>query len=227
MKSVVLLSGGLDSATNLYIAHQKTQIILAITFDYGQRVAAQEAKAASELCRRLSIPHKVLSIPWVKEFGGSSLTDINKTVPQGGDVNIEDLNQSRKSATSVWVPNRNGILLNIAAGFAEALGADCVIPGFNIEEAQTFPDNTVDFLDALSESFSYSTASQVKALCFTTELNKTQIVAEAANLKLPFELLWPCYMPGEKWCGQCESCLRFRRALEQNNLLSRLKINFI
>lgn len=218
MKSVVLLSGGLDSSTNLYQAHRESEVVLALTFDYGQRAAPKEIESAGKLSKKLGISHKVISIPWVKEFGRSSLTDSSKTIPQSNEVSIDDYEQSLKTAASVWVPNRNGILLNIGAGFAESLGADIVVPGFNIEEAQTFPDNTDDFLKALTQSFSYSTSNKVRAHCFTTNLNKTEMVALGHKLELPFEDLWPCYFSEEKWCGTCESCLRFQRAIANNHL---------
>jgi 7-cyano-7-deazaguanine synthase len=222
-----LLSGGLDSATNLYQAHRETEVVLALTFDYGQRAATQEIRAATQLTKALNIKHKVLGIPWVKEFGKSSLLDDTKSVPQGSSVKIDDYQQSLQTAASVWVPNRNGILLNIAAGFAESLKADYVVPGFNLEEAQTFPDNTHDFLVALTQSLSYSTANKVKAHCYTTSLDKPQMVAKALELGLPFELIWPCYFSGEQWCGTCESCLRFKRALQANGLLDQYLSHFV
>lgn len=223
MKSVVLLSGGLDSATNLYQAHNETKIVLALTFNYGQRAVNKEISSAKQLTNHLSVPHRVIEIPWVKDFGKSSLIDSKGVIPQGTEVGIDDYEKSLQTAARVWVPNRNGILLNIAAGYAEALGAEMVIPGFNIEEAQTFPDNTEAFLQSLTNSFSFSTANKVRAHCYTTAMNKTEIVALGIKLGLPFELLWPCYFSEEKWCGQCESCLRFYRALDQNGLLSKLK----
>lgn len=227
MKSVVLLSGGLDSATNLYQAHRETKIVLALTFDYGQRAAPRELKAAEKLCRALGVPHKVIQIPWIKEFGRSALLDSSQKIPQGGSVSIDDHTQSLKTASAVWVPNRNGIFLNIGAGFAEALEAPMVVPGFNIEEASTFPDNTEEFLQAVTQSLSFSTSNKVKAHCFTTDLNKTEMVHLAIKLKLPFENLWPCYFSEEKWCGTCESCLRFKRALENNQLLGQLQSYFL
>lgn len=218
MKSVVLLSGGLDSAVNLYKARRETDLVLALTFDYGQRAAVREIKAAKKLAENLSVPHKIVTIPWIKDFGRSSLLDQNLSLPQGDGVEIDSLEKSLQTAKSVWVPNRNGIFLNIAAGFAEALDATYVIPGFNLEEGQTFPDNTQGFLDSLTVSFNYSTANGVKAHCFTTALNKTEIVEMAISLSVPLVDIWPCYLPGEHWCGQCESCLRFKRALQVNNL---------
>jgi len=213
LKTLVLLSGGLDSAVNLYKAAKESKVVLAITFDYAQRAGAKEIEAATFLTRQLKIPHKIISLPWIKDFGGSSLIDLSRDIPQGVNVSIDNQEQSLKTAAAVWVPNRNGIFLNIAAGYAEALGAECVVPGFNIEEASTFPDNSEGFLNALTQSFAYSTANKVRTLCYTTHLNKSEIVKMGKNLEVPFEHLWPCYFAGDEWCGQCESCLRFNRAM--------------
>jgi 7-cyano-7-deazaguanine synthase len=226
VKAVVLLSGGLDSAANLYFAKKKSIVELALTFDYGQRAASKEIAAAAALCKATTVPHKVVSLPWFREFGKSSLIDTSKPIPQGNDVSIDNFHQSVKTAESVWVPNRNGIFLNIGAGFAESLGAELIVPGFNIEEAQTFPDNTEDFLQVLTKSFSFSTANKVRAHCYTTKLDKTAIVDRAIELALPFELLWPCYLAGNLWCGSCESCLRFKRALQSRDLLIHYQKHF-
>ena len=133
-------------------------------------------------------------------------------VPVGSAISIDDLKVSNETAKAVWVPNRNGIFLNIGAAFAEGLGADIVVPGFNIEEGATFPDNTQGFLDALTDAFQFSTSNGVQAFCYTTGLNKTQIVQRGRALKAPFELMWPCYFAGTEPCGECESCKRFARA---------------
>jgi 7-cyano-7-deazaguanine synthase len=212
MKSVVLLSSGLDSTVNLYQAAQDGKVLLALTFDYGQRAGEKEVASAQKITSKLGVPHKVLKLPFFSEFGQSSLLDRSKQVPSGSQVSIDDLSASQKTAKSVWVPNRNGIFLNIAAGFAESLGADAVIPGFNIEEAATFPDNTDAFLQALTKSFSFSTGNQLKAFCHTTKLNKTEIVKLGESLQVDWSQIWPCYHSEEKWCGQCESCLRAQRA---------------
>lgn len=216
-KAVVLLSGGLDSSTNLFEASEEYKVELALTFDYGQKAAAKEIQSARALCEVLDIPHRVLSLPWIKDFGSSSLIT-DKPIPVGSEVQIDSLSQSQKTARSVWVPNRNGIFLNIAAGFAESLGAQVVVPGFNKEEATTFPDNSKDFMSALDGSFAFSTANAVTVKCFTVHLDKTEIVARALKIKLPLNLLWPCYFDGPTLCGKCESCLRFNRALEQNGI---------
>lgn len=214
-KALLLLSAGLDSSVNLAEAKAAGwEISLCLTFDYGQRAAPREIEAASKLARWAGAPHRVLSLPFIAEFGGSALIDQKVHLPLGQDVAIDDFKVSTDTAKSVWVPNRNGIFLNIAAGFAESLGAEAVIPGFNAEEATTFPDNSTAFMSALEKSFSYSTANQVKVMCFTDQLDKPALAKRARELNLPIELLWPCYQDGPRWCGQCESCQRDRRALQ-------------
>jgi 7-cyano-7-deazaguanine synthase len=211
---VVLLSGGLDSTLNLYEAHAAGAVKLALTFDYGQRAAAKEIQSASALAKSLDIAHQVLKLDWFSFFTKSSLVNRGEAIPVGKQISIDDQARSEASAKAVWVPNRNGIFLNIGAAFAEGLGATDVVPGFNIEEAATFPDNSEDFLDALSGSLAYSTGGRVKASCFTTRLNKTAIVRRGRELKMQFDLVWPCYFGGEKPCGDCESCQRFERAMQ-------------
>lgn len=214
VKSVVLLSGGLDSVTNLYLAKKESKVVLALTFDYGQRAAEKEESAAQYFCKLNNVNHKSIDLKWFTDIGKSSLIDRKHNIPVGKQVQIDDMTTSAETAKSVWVPNRNGIFLNIAAGFAESLGAELVVPGFNAEEAKTFPDNSGTFLKAVSKSFEYSTANKVKAASYTIDMEKPAIVALAKSMQIPLEKIWPCYFAGPKWCGECESCLRFKRALK-------------
>lgn len=216
-KAVVLLSAGLDSSFNLLKASQELDVVLALTFDYGQRAAPRETRQARALAKQYGVAHKVVRLPWFKEFTRTSLVSKAK-VPTGRQVRIDSRAQSLRTAKSVWVPNRNGILLSIAAGFAEGLGANLVIPGFNLEEAQTFPDNSLAYLKTLDQTWAFSTASHVRTKCYSIKQNKTQIVAEGKRLGLPFAKLWPCYFAGRRWCGVCESCQRYSRALAANGL---------
>jgi 7-cyano-7-deazaguanine synthase len=217
-KSVLLLSGGLDSTVNLLAARKESQVVLALTFDYGQRAVTREIEAAEKITRHFQIQHQVLKLPFFKDFGQSSLTDHKQTVPTGSQVSIDDLKTSQETAKSVWVPNRNGIFLNIAAGFAESMKADWIIPGFNREEAATFPDNSQEFLEAATVSLGFSTSNKVQVRCLTTNLNKPEIVRLGLKLGIDWSWIWPCYFSFAKWCGQCESCLRSKRALQQNGI---------
>jgi len=213
-RSVVLLSSGLDSTVNLYEAKQVSDVALAITFDYGQRAAAREIQSAARLTTKLGIAHKVLQLEWFKDFTQTSLVNRSAEVPTAQTVKIDDLKQSGETAKAVWVPNRNGIFLNIAAAFAEGLKANWIVPGFNAEEAATFPDNSQAYLEAATHTFKYSTSNHVQVRCFTTQMTKTQIAARGRELNVDFEMIWPCYFGSEKPCGECESCQRFTRAIE-------------
>jgi 7-cyano-7-deazaguanine synthase len=215
--AIVLLSSGLDSTVNLCCAMKEYKIPLALTFDYGQRAAAREISQSQKICASFGIEHQVIALPWLKDITHTSLVNREQSVPQGAAVEIDSLERSEETAKAVWVPNRNGVFLNIAASFAESYEADFVIPGFNAEEAVTFADNSTAFLQALDHSFSYSTRSKVQTKCFTQNLDKTQIVTLGKSVGAPFDLMWPCYFSGETLCGECESCQRFSRALAAQN----------
>lgn len=217
-KALVLLSGGLDSSVNLFEAAQKHEVVLALSFNYGQKAAAAELRSAKLLAEHIGVPHKVVDLSFFKDFNKSSLLVRDQKIPTGAEVQISDKAASQKTATSVWVPNRNGIFLNIAAGFAEALDAQFVIPGFNAEEAQTFPDNSEAYMGAVTEALTFSTANKVSVQCYTTAMFKADIVKKGLALGLPFEKIWPCYFAGESWCGECESCQRSKSAMQKAGL---------
>jgi 7-cyano-7-deazaguanine synthase len=222
-KSVILLSGGLDSAANLAFAEYFDEPVLALTIDYGQRAAKPEIEAAKKLAAHYKVAHRVLDLKWLGELGGSALTSQSIDVPDLATSNLDNLAASQKSASAVWVPNRNGLFINVAAAIAESMKAQQVVVGFNKEEAATFPDNSSQFLGVATLSLKYSTANGVKVACYTDMLMKTEIVQALRNLAkpFPFEWVWSCYQNGEqnggteknpKMCGKCESCRRFTRA---------------
>lgn len=213
-KSVVLLSAGLDSTVNLYEALSNTEVVLTLTFDYGQKAAKKEVERAKLIADMNHVKHLVIELPWFKNLGSSGLTTAGGAVPQVTTENLDDKEASKKSAKAVWIPNRNGVFLNIAASYAEALNANMVVPGFNLEEAQTFPDNSFDFIRAVRKAFTYSTANQVNVQCYTITKSKVDIVKAGKSLNVPFANIWPCYLDLDRWCGQCESCQRAKRAFK-------------
>ena len=211
--SVVLFSGGLDSTFNLVVTQERGESPLALFIDYGQKAAISEDRATGKICERLGVTRQVVSLPWYSEISTSSLTSKSQEPPTGSQVQIDSLETSHETAEKVWVPNRNGVLLSIAAAFAEALGASKVVAGFNREEAQTFPDNSKEFLEAFNGSLVHSTRLGVRVVCHSIDFSKSEIVQEGKQRNLPFEWIWPCYFSGERPCGECESCQRFHRAL--------------
>jgi 7-cyano-7-deazaguanine synthase len=223
MKAVVLLSAGLDSTVNFYLAVKKLKApffdqVIALQFDYGQKAFTKENEKARRICENLNIKLETVSLPFIAGWNVSSLIDQKQSVPLGNKVSIDDIKISQSTARSVWVPNRNGVFLNIAAGFAEAINYQYVIPGFNIEEAQTFSDNSQGFIDSLNTSFSFSTSNKIKIHCYTIAMNKTQIVKLGSEINIDFRNIWPCYQGQDLWCGECESCKRAQRAFSENNI---------
>lgn len=210
--SVVLLSAGLDSTVNFFAALNDTDVALALTFNYGQKAAAKEIACAKRIADEKKVKHLVIDLPWLKELGHSSLTDDKVAVPVGRAVVIDNEKVSAATAKAVWVPNRNGVFLNIAASFAESISAETIVPGFNREEAAAFPDNSLDYIRAMRKSFSFSTANKVDIQCYTIAMSKIEIVDLGKKLLVPFEKIWPCYQAKDKWCGECESCKRSKRA---------------
>ena len=218
MRCVVLLSGGLDSLVAAALTRREHELALALTADYGQLAAAREIAAAAAQARWLGCPHQVVALPWLGELGGSALTQPERELPAPQESQLDDLPAAEASAAAVWVPNRNGVLVNVAAAYAERLGAEAAVCGFNAEEGATFPDNTPEFMAAAEGLWRFSTARGLRLLSPTVALDKTEIVRQGLALGAPLELVWSCYRGGEQPCGVCESCRRLRRALARNGL---------
>ncbi len=211
MKSIVLLSSGLDSTVNFLMALKETKVLLSLTFDYGQKAGEKEVYFSKKICKRYKVPHKIIYLDFLKEINKSGLGGGRK-IPllSEGDFAKEEI--LKESARSVWVPNRNGLFLNIAACFAESLDADLIVTGFNREEAQTFPDNSREFLIEANKFFTYSTFKKPKVISYTQDLNKKELVEKGIELGIPFGFIWSCYLGEELMCGKCESCQRLLRA---------------
>lgn len=208
---------------------QRTDVKMALIFNYGQRSVEREIQNAVKVSEILGIESRVLDIPWMKEITKTSLVNTDSEVPSLSMEEIADdadPSITIESARAVWVPNRNGILINIAAAYAESMGCECVIVGFNKEEAVTFPDNSAEFITAIDDSLSYSTQNSVKVCAPLIGMDKKEIVAKAMELKAPLEYSWSCYHGADVPCGECESCTRRRRAFDaagfKDPLLERL-----
>ena len=212
--AISILSGGMDSTVATALALREMDVILALTFDYGQRAAKNEVAAAENFCAQHKIQHQVIEIPWLKNWTKTSLVNKNQQVPAISALELDqNFSADLERAKKVWVPNRNGVFLSIAAAAAESLGAEYLIAGFNEEEAATFPDNSQSYLEAMNHSLSFSTLNQVKLISPTIRLNKKEIAKTAKHLGIELSQLWSCYEGGEQPCGICESCVRQARAL--------------
>jgi 7-cyano-7-deazaguanine synthase len=215
MRAIGLLSGGLDSTVALALvgARRLGSVELALTIDYGQRAAAREVDAARRIAAHLAVPHRVVALPFFRELGGGALLDAKLELPRPDAATLDRGGQAVvESADRVWVPNRNGVFIEVAASFAEALGADTVVVGFNREEAATFPDNSQGYLEAVNGALAFSTRGRVALASPTVALDKVEILRAGAECGAPLDLIWPCYEGGADPCGTCESCQRLRRA---------------
>ena len=138
VKSLVLLSGGLDSLVCTGLKHKELNINLALTFDYGQKSLKKELSATKWFADFYGLKHEVIKLDWLKNITTTALV-ANTDVPNG-----------MNTVKSVWVPNRNGLFLNIAASYADAQNYTHIIIGANAEEAASFPDNTKEFIEKVN-----------------------------------------------------------------------------
>lgn len=208
--AVVLLSGGLDSALNLAMC--KDKIAIALTIDYGQLAAKREIQAAQELTKYYQKEHRVLKFDFLKDLTAGALLG-HQEVPTMTEQQLQnDMNYQQQTAAKVWVPNRNGLFINIAACLAEAQELNEILVGFNAEEAQTFPDNTSQFIEAVNSALAFSTQNHVKVVCETIHMSKNEMVEKALEIRLPLNKIWSCYHGKDEPCQSCESCMRFQRA---------------
>ena len=217
MKAISVLSGGLDCtvATTVYANDYD---IHAITFNYGQKSFKQELKASKEICKKMNWTHEVIDLPWLSKISTSSL-NTSEDIPEVKEDELDDLEKSKSSASSVWVPARNMVFTSIATSYAESIGAEIIIVGWDREEAATFPDNSKEFLNAFNELIEIGSPDNIKIEAPAIDLNKEEIVELGVKVGAPMELSYSCYAGREKHCGVCESCMRRKRAFKK------LKIN--
>lgn len=212
-KAVVLLSGGLDSTVALAKAVENFHVLMAVTVAYGQRAIKKELLATAQMAAFYQITHRIIHLPWMEE-----LLPVAMKATVGGVLPLDPPQADPMAVKTVWVPNRNGVLLNIAASLAEAHEATVVAFGANADEAVDFPDNTETYRDKITESFQYSTLNQVRVETPVGELTKAEIVDEGIRLKAPMHLIWSCYESGDIHCGRCASCRRLRTAIKETPL---------
>lgn len=217
-ESVVLLSGGLDSVVAFAEAVKAGGVSLALTFNYGQRAFAMEQKAAKAICAHYNISHQVIHLPWLEMLLPQALS-LKKSPGIVPNLPTPDYSSSSvpEGTKQVWVPNRNGVFLNMAAAFAEAYGSTKVVFGANADEAQGFPDNTEAYRDQLTKTFEYSTLNKIKVWTPVSGLTKAQIVQRGIDLNVPLDKVWSCYEAGPIHCGLCASCLLLKSAIAQSS----------
>jgi 7-cyano-7-deazaguanine synthase len=207
MRAVVLLSGGLDSATTLAIARAEGFICHALSCFYGQRHGA-ELDAAARVARELgAVEHRVMNVD-LAAIGGSALTDRNLAVPEHPSDGIP----------VTYVPARNTMLLSLALGWAEVLEAGDIFVGVNARDYSGYPDCRPEFLAAFEKLAALATRAGVEGKPLRIrapliQMSKAQIVKRGLELGVDFSMTVSCYQADAdgRACGRCDAC-RIRRA---------------
>lgn len=204
--AVVLLSGGLDSATVLALAREAGFVCHALSIDYGQRHRVELAAAARVAQALGARQHKVVHVD-LSAIGGSALTDAAIDVPAAGGQGIP----------VTYVPARNTVFLSVALGYAETLGARHIFIGANAVDYSGYPDCRPAFIEAFERLANVATKAAVDGHALHIEapllqLSKAQIVSEGARLGVDYADTISCYQPHDSGaaCGACDAC-RLRR----------------
>ena len=171
-KAISVMSGGLD-CTVATAVYDKDYEIHAITFDYGQKAAAQEIRASKEICERMGWSHEVINLDWLSRISNSSL-NTNDDIPEVDETDLDDFNKSSETASNVWVPARNTVFTSIALSYSESIGAEIIIVGWNGEEGATFPDNSKEYLDEFNELISVGSPEKIRIEAPAIELDKEE-----------------------------------------------------
>jgi 7-cyano-7-deazaguanine synthase len=215
-KAVVLLSGGLDSATTLAIARHQGFATYALSFAYGQRHAI-ELDAARRVSQAQGATRHVIATIDLRAFGGSALTD---DIPVPLDRSDDEMG---REIPVTYVPARNTIFLAYALGWAEVLGARDIFIGVNAVDYSGYPDCRPEFIAAFEKTANLATRAGVEGHGFTIHaplirLSKREIIARGLELGVDYGITLTCYMPSEEGeaCGRCDACqLRLRGFAEQ------------
>jgi 7-cyano-7-deazaguanine synthase len=220
LRSIALVSGGLDSVVSLARAVKERNVETVMFFDYGQRARDSERVSAMSAANYYGLPFQDVDVRWLESLSPAGMQGSSAREPRdgGGD--------SLRSLDEVWVPNRNGVFVNMAAAYAERCACDTIVTGFNREEAVEFPDNSVEYVERVNRALELSTRNRVRVESFTIDLDKRAILRLGLELRAPLSIVWSCYRSGERMCGRCASCARLRGALDSLPSTERPVIEF-
>jgi 7-cyano-7-deazaguanine synthase len=203
-RAVVLLSGGLDSATVLAMARDQGYDCYCLSFYYGQR-HNRELQCAKYLAFHFkALEHRVVDVSALGDMGGSALTDPSLEVP-AGDGSSEEI-------PITYVPARNIIFLSYGLAYAEIVKADAIFIGANAIDYSGYPDCRPEFFSAYQEMADKGTKTGVEGkpvqiMTPIIDMTKGQIIQKGLDLQVPYAMTWSCYKGGERACGVCDSCI--------------------
>ena len=208
MDAVIILSGGMDSA--VLLAHELSlgARVAALSFDYGSKHNSRELPMAADICARAGVPHRVARLPFFNEHFSSSLLQSGADIPDGA--------YDAASMKSTVVPFRNGILLAIAVGYAESIGASRVLIGSHSGDHHIYPDCRPEFNAAMDRTARVGTDGAVRIEAPFADRDKRAIGDLGRTLGVDFARTWTCYKGGELHCGTCGACDERKFALRHD-----------
>ncbi|MEC0229009.1 7-cyano-7-deazaguanine synthase QueC [Paenibacillus alba] len=209
-RAVIILSGGLDSTTCMGLAKEAGYELYPLSFDYGQRhkIEIENAKQVAEHYG-VSKRHKIIKLDFLRDFGGSALTDDTIEVPNVMDGAHPDAGESEIPVT--YVPGRNLLFLSIATSYAEVTGSEAIYIGVNALDYSGYPDCRPAFIHKVEEVIALATKVGVEGKGITIETplidwTKAKIIEEGLKIGVPYELTTSCYNGKAEACGVCDSC---------------------
>lgn len=206
MKVVVLVSGGMDSVTALHLAARDHEVMAGISFDYGSKHNEKEIPMAVWHCRRLKIPHQVVPLNFMNDLFESDLLKSGGEIPEG-HYESDNMKQT-------VVPFRNGIMIAIAAGYAESIGSGGLVIAAHSGDHAIYPDCREEFMHPMAEAIRAGTYADVEVLRPFIHQRKEDIVSVGADLGVDFSRTWSCYKGEERHCGNCGTCVERKEAFE-------------
>jgi 7-cyano-7-deazaguanine synthase len=201
---VVLVSGGVDSVSALYEAHQIHKVVTGISFDYGSKHNHKEIPFAAFHCERLGVPHRIVHLGFVGELFKSNLLTSGGAIPDG--------HYEEQTMKQTVVPFRNGIMLSIAAGFAESIAARALVIAAHSGDHAIYPDCREDFMKAMGDAIRLGTYAHIEILRPFIHFTKSEIVQRGHELGVDFSKTWSCYKGATIHCGTCGTCVERREA---------------
>ncbi len=204
MRVVVLCSGGMDSVTALHWARAEHDVLAAISFDYGSKHNHRELPFAAEQCAGLGVRHEVVSLDFMARLFASNLLSGGGEIPDG--------HYEEETMKQTVVPFRNAIMLSVAAGYAESVGAEGLVIAAHGGDHAIYPDCREAFMAAMGEAMRTGTYAGIRLLRPFIEMNKGAIAVLGVRLGVDFGRTWSCYKGGARHCGRCGTCVERREA---------------
>ncbi|MBK8092396.1 MAG: 7-cyano-7-deazaguanine synthase QueC [Verrucomicrobiaceae bacterium] len=199
MKTLVLLSGGMDSVTALHWARAEHEVVGAVSFDYGAKHNHRELPLAAWHCAEMGLPHDVIELDFVNRLFASDLLKSGGEVPEG---HYADENMKK-----TVVPFRNGVMLAIACGIAESRGAQGLVIAAHAGDHTIYPDCRESFMQSMAAAMREGTYAAVELLRPFIHLDKAGIAKVGSALGVDYGKTWSCYKGGELHCGKCGTCV--------------------